>query len=267
MSEADIHPTISEGITMARPKLFDEDLAENPTKRVAVALCIDTSGSMAGDKARQLEDAIKTFYGDVDADPAAHAGAEICIVAYNDDANVVQDFKGIESVERDIRLYPDGCTNTGAGVLRALEELKNRKEMYTRHGVRYVQPWLVLMSDGATYPDQHEALRDQAIQRVNELVDAGKLTVIPVAIGTDANLNELARFSPEIPPLSRQPLNFAEFFKWLSQSLARASQDAPGERPEIDEKFIGEHVDVEAVRRDVDPKIIQKYKQKYGELF
>lgn len=252
---------------MARPKLFDEDLAENPTKRVAVALCIDTSGSMAGEKATELVSAIQAFYKDVDEDPAAHAGAEICIVNFNDGASVAQEFAGIEKVQRHIQLFPQGYTNTGAGVRLALDQLNARKEMYSRHGVRYVQPWLVLMTDGGTYPEQHYPARDAAIQRVTEMVTGGKLTVVPVAIGGDANLNELARFSPSIPPLSRQPLNYKEFFKWLSQSLSRASQDAPGTGPEIDEDFIREHVDVSAVKKSVSPDLIAKYNEKYKGLF
>lgn len=252
---------------MARPKLYDEDLAENPTKRVAVSLCIDTSGSMGGTKATELVAAIEAFYRDVDDDPAAHAGAEICIVNFNDQARVVQEFAGIEKVQRNIRFFPQGYTNTGAGIALALDQLNARKEMYSRHGVRYVQPWLVLMTDGATYPAEHLRERDAAVQRVTDMVTGGKLTVVPVAIGGDADLNELARFSPNIPPLSRQPLNYKEFFKWLSQSLSRASQDAPGTGPEIDEDFIRAHVDVSAVRQQVDPQIIAKYKAKYGDLF
>jgi uncharacterized protein YegL len=252
---------------MARPKLFDEDLAENPTKRVAVALCLDTSGSMRGAKAAELVTAIHTFYEDVDRDPAARAGAEICLVNFNDDARVAQEFAGIEKVRRDIQLAPDGSTNTGAGVMLALDQLNERKEMYSRHGVRYVQPWLVLMSDGGTYPDRHFPARDAAIARVVDMVESGKLTVVPVAIGADADLDELARFSPSIPPLSRQPLDYREFFKWLSQSLSRASQDAPGARPELDEDFIRAHVDVDAVKRQVDPALIAKYTEKYGGLF
>ena len=252
---------------MSRPKLFDEDLAENSTKRVAVALCIDTSASMGGSKATDLVSAIRAFYQDVEDDPAAHAGAEICVVNFNDGANVVQEFAGIEKVHRDIQLFPAGSTNTGAGVSLALDQLNDRKEMYSRHGVRYVQPWLVLMSDGATYPSQHLPARDAALLRVTSMVDGGKLTVVPVAIGADADLNELARFSPNIPPLSRQPVEYKEFFRWLSQSLSRASQDAPGTGPDIDEGFIREHVDVEALKRQVDPVRIAQYKSKYLGLF
>ncbi len=252
---------------MARVKLFDEDLAENPTKRVAVAICIDTSGSMGGAKAEQLVAALKSFYQDVDSDPAAHAAAEICIVNFNDGASVIQPYAGIEKVQRDVRVSPGGLTNTGAGVSLALDTLRERKEMYTRHGVRYVQPWLVLMSDGATYPAKHYQSRDEAIRRVVGMVDARKLTVIPVAIGADADLNELARFSPEIPPLSRQPLDFKEFFKWLSASLSRASQDHPGAGPDIDEDFIRAHVDVPELKRRVDPANLKNYKKKYGGLF
>ena len=214
---------------------------------------------MAGEKATELTNAIKKFYEDIDADPMAHAGAEIMIVNFNTDAGVVQEYAGIERVNRDIKLSPRGQTNTGAGIELALKQLDLRKEMYTSHGVRHVQPWLILMSDGTTYPAAFYPARDAAINKVVDLVERRKLTFIPVAIGADADLKELSRFSPNIPPLSKQPLNYGEFFKWLSQSLSRASQDAPGESPEIDNEFIVEHVDFSELKRQGGREVEEKY--------
>ncbi len=39
-------------------KIAADDLIENPTPRVPVSLCIDTSGSMMGDKIRELVEGV-----------------------------------------------------------------------------------------------------------------------------------------------------------------------------------------------------------------
>ena len=43
--------------------LLDEnDLIENPTTRVPIVFCLDTSGSMAGAKIGELNKALEDFY-------------------------------------------------------------------------------------------------------------------------------------------------------------------------------------------------------------
>lgn len=209
-----------------------DDLVENPTPRVPVSLCIDTSGSMAGDKIRELVEGIGLFYDAIDEDDDAHDSAEVSVVAFNSGAELVQDFASVESVRRDITINPSGLTYLGEGVNLALDTLEKRKSLYSGTGVLYFQPWLVLMTDGQ--PNGDKAQLERAIERVTGLTASKKLTVFPIGIGTDADLDVLARFSPERPPLRLRGLNFKEFFEWLSKSVSKVSQSMPGGEPLID---------------------------------
>lgn len=209
-----------------------DDLIENPTPRVPVSICIDTSGSMMGDKIQELIEGIGLFYDAIDEDDDAHDAAEVSVVAFNSGADLIQEFASIDGLKRDIAIAPSGLTYLGEGVNLALDTLEKRKALYSNTGVLYYQPWLVLMTDGQ--PNGDKQALDRAVARVTSMVAEKKLTVFPIGIGSDADMNVLARFSPGRPPLLLKGLSFREFFEWLSKSVSKVSQSMPGGEPSID---------------------------------
>lgn len=217
---------------MAQLTIDKSDLIDNPTPRVAVALCIDTSGSMAGDKIRELVEGINLFYDAIRGDEDASDAAEVSIVEFNSGAKLIQDFAGIERLPGVSSITPSGATYMGEGVTLALDTLERRKRTYSDNGVLYYQPWLVLLTDGQ--PNGDRAVLDEAVRRVDEAVAAKKLTVFPIGIGADADMTALARFSPTRPPLRLKGLAFREFFEWLSKSVSRVSQSTPGDSVKLD---------------------------------
>ena len=115
----------------------------------------------------------------------------------------------------------------GEAVNMALDMLEERKKKYREHGVDYYQPWLVLMTDGA--PNGSDAELHRAAQRTCDMVNSRKLTVFPIGVGPDADMQVLKNFSPKRSPLKLNGLKFREFFEWLSQSVSTTSQSIPGE--------------------------------------
>ena len=209
-----------------------DDLVENPTPRVPVTLCLDTSGSMLGDKIRELMEGVNLFYDAIDEDDDAHDAAEVSIVEFNSAASLIQDFANVDRLKPVDAINPTGGTALGEGVNLALDTLEKRKSVYSRAGVLYYQPWLVLMTDGQ--PNGHPDNLERAVQRVTELVSQKKLTVFPIGIGADADMGVLARFSPNRPPLRLRGLSFKEFFEWLSKSVSRVSRSTPGDTVKLD---------------------------------
>ncbi|WP_197432500.1 VWA domain-containing protein [Pseudarthrobacter sp. GA104] len=209
-----------------------DDLVENPTPRVPVALCLDTSGSMMGDNIRELVKGVNLFYDAIDEDDDAHDAAEVSIVEFNSAVSLIQDFASIERLNRIDAIDATGGTALGEGVNLALDTLEKRKSTYSNAGVLYYQPWLVLMTDGK--PNGRPDELERAVHRVTELVAQKKLTVFPIGIGADADMNVLARFSPNRPPLRLQGLSFKEFFEWLSKSVSRVSRSTPGDTVKLD---------------------------------
>ena len=235
-----------------------EDLVSNPTPRVPICLCLDTSGSMGavtGDctptgetvfedgkewtlvtggtsRISELQKGIELFYEAIREDEVAVYSAEICIVEFNNSANCVLDFANIERQGEIPELQARGNTAMGEGVNLALDLLEKRKEEYKDKGVDYYQPWLVLMTDGEANGSESELQR--AIERTTQMVNGKKLTIFPIGIGEEAGMETLQKFSPNRSPLKLQGLKFAEFFAWLSKSVSKTSQSTPGEKVQLD---------------------------------
>lgn len=256
---------------MARTKILDEDMANNRSKLIPIAICIDRSGSMGeGTKKPDLEAALKKFYTDIEADPRTRYGADMCLIGFSGEAAVMQPFSSIDAVERDVSLELETTgTNISGAVTLALDLLAKRREYYKQAagGRRAARPTLVLMTDG----DSNVGVEDEprVIKQVQEMAEGKKLTVITIAIGDDGELDweTLVDFSPEIPPLQLDGLSsFKEFFKILSDSMSRSASEGSEAGPEIEPEDIEELVPAEALKQVVSPDKLDKYKN-YKEMF
>lgn len=201
------------------------DLTDNPTARTPVVLCLDTSASMQGDPIDELQKGVELFYDEVGRDEIARYSAEIAIVTFGGRVDVIADL----AEKAPLNLQASGTTPMGEAVSTALDILERRKRQYQNTGVDYFQPWLVLMTDGM--PTDYIS---EAADRVSEMSNQGKLSVFPIGVGADADMDTLGRFSPKRPPLRLRGLSFRSFFEWLSQSVQRVSASIPGERVPLD---------------------------------
>ena len=239
-----------------------DDLVNNPATRVPICLCLDLSGSMytveGGDyrqtgrtekidgkiyniveggttRLDELQKGVDMFFSAIIEDEMAIDAAEISIVGFNNEANTLL---GFNHIEKQIvpTLKAEGATSLGKGVNLALKILEERKQLYKDNGIQYWQPWLVIMTDGDNTGSSEEL--NTAVDKINELTNAGKLVVFAVAIGKEANIETLARLSPKRRPLHLKGLKFKEFFTWLSKSVSRTSVSQLGEKvslPPIDD--------------------------------
>jgi uncharacterized protein YegL len=205
-----------------------QDLVENPTARVPVCLVLDASGSMSGEPIKELNEGVKLFFDSIMEDEIARYSAEICIVTFATQAKMQLDFA---SIERQVipKIKANGTTPMGKAVEMALELLEQRKQEYSEVGVDYYQPWMVLMTDGKPTDNINKA-----VEKTVKLINKNKLTIFPIGIGKNADMDVLARFSPKRVPLRLKGLNFREFFEWLSQSVSKVSQSTPGDVIELD---------------------------------
>ena len=219
---------------MNNDALFNiDDLVDNPTARVPICLCLDVSSSMEGVPIQELNKGVQLFYQAIREDDIALYAAEVCIVTFGGiNAECVCDFSSLQNIIQPPKLSAHGMTPMGEAVNMGLDLLEKRKNEYKNKGIDYFQPWLVLMTDGEPNGEPQELSR--AIQRTVELARKGKLSVFPIGIGEDVNMDILRQFSPKRPPLKLQGLKFCQFFEWLSQSVSRTSQSTPGEKIPLD---------------------------------
>ncbi|MCM1024582.1 MAG: VWA domain-containing protein [Prevotella sp.] len=212
--------------------LKSNDLADNPSTRVPVILCLDTSGSMDGSPIDELNGGVQLFYDAIRGDEVAMYAADIGIVTFGDTAQCVSDFTGLSDQASAPRLTASGMTPMGEAVNLALDMLERRKREYKNNGIEYFQPWLVLMTDGKPNGEKSEFTR--AIRRTVDMEHNRKLTIFPIGIGSSADMNALAQFSAKRSPLKLQGLKFREFFSWLSKSVSTTSQSVPDEAIPLD---------------------------------
>jgi uncharacterized protein YegL len=212
--------------------LREQDLISNPTTRVPVCLCLDVSGSMQGSPIQELTKGVHLFFEEVFKDEASRYAAEISIVTFANDAQMLADFANVERQDRTPSFFANGGTSMGEGLHMALDALEKRKKEYQDKGVDYFQPWLVIMTDGQ--PNGNALALEEAIRRTSDMQQRKKLVIFPIGIGGDADMDVLKRISPAWSPLRLQGLKFSEFFQWLSSSVATTSQSMPGEDIHLD---------------------------------
>lgn len=238
--------------------LHRQDLITNPNPRLPICLVLDASGSMsevvanAGKSTGQtvlkdhqtwniveggitkldlLNEGVKLFFSELKMDVTAKYTAEVALIAFASDPLKLMDFDSLERVKYvEIKEMDQGGTNIGDAVRVAIDLLNLRKKEYSDCGVDYFQPWLVIMTDGRPTNTSHICVS----QEVADLVQKRKLSVFPIGVGDDADMNVLAMFSPRRSPLKLKGLCFKEFFQWLSKSVTSTSRSNPGEEISLD---------------------------------
>lgn len=193
----------------------NEDLKTNPTARIPICLCLDSSESMRGEKLNMLNQGVAEFYNAIKSDSQLLLSVEICTVQFGDEAKSLNEFCTIDLQPEVPTVEAFGRTSLEKGVLLALEKFNNRKEEYKKMGVDCYHPWLVLMSDG--HLNSSEKGRLAIVQEtINQLVNDRKLTVYSIAIGEDADMEVLKSLSPKWDPLRLKDLKFLELFTFVN---------------------------------------------------
>lgn len=210
------------------------ELAENPTPRVPICLCLDTSASMnipTGEgyetRIQALQKGVESLIRELNEDEIARYSAELSVLTFNDRTKCLMEFTNISKVRAFPTMQASGMTNMGEAVNRGLDMLEEEKERYRSQGVDYYQPWLIIMTDGM--PNGRVDELERAFERTSRMVRARKLVVIAVGIGKDAGMQCLDRFSPSLPAMRLKGMRFREFFAWISSSIKQVSQSMPGE--------------------------------------
>ena len=196
------------------------EFAENPEPRCPCLLVLDNSGSMAGDKIRQLNEGLVSFASELAEDSIAAKRVEVAIVSFGP-VETVQDFVGVEGFYPPT-LSPAAATPMGAAVERALEMVAARKEDYKSAGVGYYRPWIFLITDGQPTDDISRAT--SLIQQAEE-----SRSLVFFCVGVEgANMSYLEQLSSRAP-LQLKGLQFRELFVWLSNSLGSVSRSQPSD--------------------------------------
>lgn len=197
--------------------MFEIESPSNYEQKSLCVLLLDTSGSMSGEKIKNLQIGINTFHEEISEDPTTANRLEVAIITFDSYISVVQHPKLVNDFTMPL-LGAGGMTVMGAAIDEAINMVEARKSWYKTTGQPYYRPWIITMTDGE--PTDIPSLSDVK-NKIQRNVDNKNFFFF--GIGVDgANMKTLERISStQMPPAKLEGLKFAEFFKWLSASMAQ----------------------------------------------
>ncbi len=196
------------------------EFAENPDPRCACVLLLDTSGSMSGEKIRQLNEGLVVLRDSLLGDDLAKRRVEIAIVTFDSEVQVKQDFVTAENFVPPT-LTAQGLTQMGTGIIRAVEMVQERKSMYKQAGIVYYRPWIFMITDGRPEGEPADVMA-RACALVQD--DEAKKRYLFWSVGVEAaDMDILSQISKRAAPVKLEGLNFRDLFEWLSKSTTEVS--------------------------------------------
>lgn len=198
------------------------EFAENPEPRVPCVLLLDVSGSMSGERIRELNEGLITLKETLAADSLASKRAEIAIVTFGGTVSIVQDFITAEHFQPP-HLTASGNTPMGQAIVTGLGMLASRKSTYRAEGISYYRPWAFLITDGGPSDDWQPAAE---MVKQGEAVKSFAFFTVGVE---NADLGILANIATRAPVRLKEA-NFHDMFLWLSQSMQSVSQSSPDDK-------------------------------------
>jgi uncharacterized protein YegL len=204
----------------------------NCEERTPCSLLLDISGSMDGARIAQLNQGLRDFEAAIKADPLTAARVSINIVTIGgagpSQVNIAQDWVDGTDFRAPPPFTAGGPTPMGGGMDLVLDEQRSFTKSVLANGGTHKCPWVFAITDGSPTDDYAAAAA-----RCAAAVGAGKLLFWPLA--TDgADHRALLQFAgPEGQVYDVAGADLRLMFRWLSVSLASASQANAGEEVQI----------------------------------
>jgi uncharacterized protein YegL len=204
---------------MAENSINASDFGSSTKRRLPICFCLDTSGSMMGNPIQQLNQGLSNFIASIKANDDTRSATDIAIITFGSSVEIVMPFgkignEGLPEIKASTTMTP-----IGEGILTALELLNARKEGYKEQGIKYYQPWLVVITDGAPQGPNAMANMELAIKACNELEKDDKLVIFNIGVGNSVDFDILKRVSVKrAEPISVSSGDFGKLFEFLGSS-------------------------------------------------
>lgn len=199
-------------------------------EHMAVCVLLDTSSSVSGRQIRNIVANVNRFPKTVCKDPTAAKCVDVCVIAFNDQPRVLQDWVNVQDMGS-LELRAEGCTDLNGAVILGIEKLREQGRRYFDQGIVEKKPYLIVMTDGE---DTVTGNVEQAARLVEERTNEDKLKLFFLGFGeydrtTAAMLTKAgSKDRPWCFEVDNGDFNFDDFFDFVGNSVRAASVSAPG---------------------------------------
>lgn len=224
---------------------------EKGIARLPVVFVLDQSGSMAGNKIKQINDGLQLIknclsrketlgnaHGQLDSKFEEDINLErldLAVVTFDSNVNILRDFLPLTEFTVP-RLFANGTTKMGEAILRSVDIVNNQKESYETTGIPFYRPWIFLVTDGV--PTDME-IGDFKWKKIKQQLNLGEQSgdFLFFAVGIEGAkmslLNELSM--QERPALKLRKDSYQNMFLWLINSFNKIIESNPGEKVHLED--------------------------------
>lgn len=156
-----------------------------------VVMVLDTSHSMWGKGLSDLKQSLNEFSRIMCQETFQDAMIDVETIRMGENFGVLEAFTPVRnSVLTGMEIRPKGDTPLGASLELALSELEKQMNVYRATGTNYVQPQMIVLSDGKSSDDF-----SRPAQEIRKMVRDGKLVCRAIALGSDPDYDALRLFA------------------------------------------------------------------------
>lgn len=201
-------------------KPFEAEEVQNYAQKCCVALVLDTSCSMDGDRIDQLNHGIKSFIKEIKDDkPNLGQKLELGIVTFDSTVTRLSEPKLADDLKFNPLTAPGYTTNMVDGIREGIKMVGQRKQWYKSTGQTYFRPWVIMITDGEP-SDAQKAELPKLASEIRDGMDKEDFWFMAIGV-SGAKMSILESIShEEMKPRQLAGLKFSDFFRWLSSTIA-----------------------------------------------
>ncbi|PTQ90755.1 vWA domain-containing protein [Agitococcus lubricus] len=183
------------------------------TRRLAVYLLLDTSGSMRGEPIASVNSGLKAMLASLRQNTQASAAVHMAIITFDSQIKEVVPLTPLAQLNLPMIVCPEsGATFLGEGLATVCQRVDRDLNIDDQHDW---PPLLFIMTDGKPSDTLafSEAITDIKARRFGQIVAC--------AAGTKADASALKRLTETVVSLdTMDSTSFAGFFRWLSATVS-----------------------------------------------
>ena len=185
-----------------------------------VIMVLDMSHSMWGQGLADLKQSLDEFSRIMCQETFQDALIDVETIRMGESFGVLESFAPIRnSILNGMEIRPKGDTPLGASLELALAELKKQLAAYRSSGINFVQPQMIVLSDGKSSDDF-----SKPAQEIVDMVRDGKLVCRAIALGADPDYDALRKFAGN-EVLASAGTSMKESFRTVGRAVSQEYEE------------------------------------------